>query len=541
MAIELSTEQIAALWDGDADARAVRQTALEYYEGKQAILQKTGERKDGRPYSKTVMNWVSLLVDRQVGFNLGKAIDVGIPNDAEADQETALEQYIGVHKTSDLDSVDMELFRAALIAGYGVELHSYDGQKPKITSYSPLEWVFAFDSEGAIQVAVRRLELASGTIYKGEYLVEGVVLWYVYNTDTLTVYRSSASGSQHSQVQFKVEVEANQHFYGRVPVVRFFVTQGYLAFVSPAFIGLQDAYNTTLSLLLDDNEADIDSMLALYGLNADQLTKKDPEGGESAFQKMRRLGALVFPDKDSSAEFITKGLSTEKPAFTEKQLRQDIHDTGRAPDLSEMVGSTGATSGIALKLKFQAMVEAAQGFAKFVELSVKERIVLLNTIWEFRKEPALKDFEVKLNISLPANETEIWKSIGFLESLLSRLDRARLVPSIENPEQAISNKETEEAEQVEKDQAVAGQPGAGTAEALNAEQPAGFLSPGIQAATLAAVGGDMEGVIEISEEGMADQVAAILAVEGIRVTPDILARIVEDLLELMREKGLVSR
>jgi len=540
MAIELSTEQIAALWDGDADARAVRQKALEYYEGKQGILEKTGFRKDGKAYNKAIMNWVALLVDRQVGFNLGKAIDVSVPNDAEEDQNKALEQYTKVHKTSDLDSVDMELFRAALIAGYGVELHSYDGKTPKITSYSPLEWVFALDSDGAIQVAVRRLELAAGTVYQGDFLDEGIVLWYVYNADTLTIYRSSASDSKSTKVQFNIEVEATKHFYGRVPVVRFFITQGFLAFVSPAFIGLQDAYNNTLSLMLDDNEADIDSMLALYGLNADQLTAKVGKTEETAYEKMRRLGAIVFPDGDSRAEFIVKNLSTEKPAFTEKQLRQDIHDTGRAPDLSEMAGATGSTSGIALKLKFQAMVEAAEGFAKFVELSVKERIVLLNMIWEFKREPTLKDFEVDLNLSLPANETEVWKSIGFLESLLSRLDRARLVPSIENPEQAISNKETEEAEQVEKDQAVAGQPGAGTAEALDAQQPAGFLSPGVQAATLAAVGGDLEGVIEISEEGMADQVAAILAVEGIRVTPDILARIVEDLLELMRARGLIS-
>lgn len=534
--MRLDAKQIVAAWEGDSAGRKVRAKARDYFEGRHAIGQKSGTRKDGKPYNKVAMNWIENLVNRHVGFNLGKAINLTLPDEVDARQAAGLDSYDTVRNGSDLDSVDAELFRDALICGYGVEVHSFDGSAPVVTRYSPLEWVFTWNVDGGMEGAIRRLEVEEGTVYEGELLEDGIILWWAYDAERVTRYRQkSERGSAGGEIE---EVGSQTHFYGRPPVSLFALNADRRALVSPILIGLQDAYNTTLSSHQDDHEADIDSLLAMHGINPDQLIERDPKTGKSLLERMREQGAIAFPDKDSGAEFLTRGLATDKTQFTETLLRGLIHDAGSAPDLKEIVGATGATSGIALSLRFRAMEEAAQGFAKYVRLSIKTRIDLLNTIWSKIGGGSLEDYEVSLSLNVPANEVEIWNAVGALEPLLSRIDRARLVPSIEDPEQAIANKEEEEAQGVA-DQGVA-RPGDGSAMAGagadEANQPAGLTGSDARALALAQKVGDFEGLIGMAADGMDAEVAAILAEAGVRVTPDELQRIIEELLALLRAR-----
>jgi SPP1 family phage portal protein len=531
--MELTAKQIVGAWDGDEAGRKARLKAALYYDGEQAILKKLGARKDGKPYSKTAMNWIANLVDRHVGFNLGKPAGITLPDEVDMRQTIGLDSYDTVRNESDLDSVDAELFRDALICGYGVEVHSFDGENPVISRYSPLEWCFTFNTDGGLESAVRRLEVSAGTVYEGEILAEDTVLWWAYDERNVARYRQrSERGAARAELE---EVERKPHFYGRPPVVLFRLNAERTAFVSGCLIGLQDGYNATLSSHLDDHEADIDSLLAMYGLNPSQLTEKDPESGQTLFEKMRAQGAIAFPDKDSGAEFITRGLATEKTQFTETLLRRLIHDAGKAPDLTEITGATGATSGIALKLRFRAMEEAALGFAKYVRISIKERIDLLNAIWRRTGKGVLEDYDVSLSLTVLTNEVEIWGAVGALEPLLSRVDRARLVPSIEDPDQAIRNKEDEEAQQgAAQGQSLGEEPQPGAAVA---QQPgAGATQAEARAMALSQKVGDFEGLIGLAADGLDAEVAAVLAESGVRVTPDELQRIIEELLALLRAR-----
>ena len=130
--------------------------------------------------------------------------------------------------------------------------------------------------------------------------------------------------------------------------------------------------------------------------------------------------------------------------FTLRTLRANLHTESAAPDLDEIVGTSGATSGIALCLKFQAMIEVAGEFAKYIQASLRERITLLNRIWRLQGRPVLSDYDVTVPLNPPANETEIWQNIGALEPLLSRLDRLRLIPSVADPHAALEAKVAEE-------------------------------------------------------------------------------------------------
>jgi hypothetical protein len=434
--VDLAPGRVLDIWDGGEAARIRLARARDYYEGRHDILRKTGLRKDGRPYNRVVTNWVRILADRHVGFLTAQGIRVTAPREAD---EPAAVQYAHVARANDLGALDSRQFRRALLYGWGVEIHAFDPVRgPVLTDTEPDQWVFVTDEDGATRAAVRRLDLPVGTFFGGEILDADLTLYWAYNAAELRLYRAGADGRALELLL------ARPHAYGVVPVTRFRATPDGREFFGHSFRTLQDAYNLALSAHLDDTETDIDALLALYGVQPQQFAQRNPETGRTYYEEVRELGAITFPDQESRAEFVTRSLGFEKVDFTLRTLRANLHTESAAPDLDEIVGTSGATSGIALCLKFQAMIEVAGEFSKYIQASLRERIALLNRIWRLQGRPVLNDYDVTVPLNPPANETEIWQNIGALEPLLSRLDRLRLIPSVADPHAALDAKMAEE-------------------------------------------------------------------------------------------------
>ena len=578
-ALSLAPDQIGQVWTDSKDTRARQEKGRDYYEGKQAILKKPGKRRDSKEYNKIVMNWAENIVNRHVGF-LGHPFSFSLPAETSAepepaptpepepvagivavgpeppgvedatDDDAALVQYEDLRLACGLSALDSRMVGRALVAGYGVEVHSYDKDTgPQIDDFPAYEWAFVPDENGVDQIAIRRIELTEQTVYQGKFLEESMILWWVYNAKEIVIYEERAVSAKSASVEGMREVSRVPHQYGTLPVFRWSMTPDDSALLSDSFISLQDAYNEALSSQVDDQQSDIDALLKMRGFDPHLLDQLDPTTGLSTMERMKRDGVIVLQDKDSDASYIVKDLPSDKMQATLATLRDLIHVTGAAPDLEEIVGATGATSGIALRLQFQTMVEAATTFKQYIEIALRHRIDLLNGIWAKTGQATLDEYAVDVTFGIPSNEIEIWQNLVGLDPYLSHLDILRLIPSVEDPQAALEAKQAEDAETAAQGLAQQaqmgqmGQPGElgapGGAGAGAGAGAFGGAEPGESVANLSATGKSPEDVIGATSEALAADLPGVLRdAAGVTLTNEQLAAIIEELLALLRAGGL---
>lgn len=420
-------------WRNWADKRAA------YYKGQQAILEKRGVRTDGKDYNKAVMNWIDIFVNRFVGFLGNKAFAVSVDDATDGKEAaSAADNYAEVYEDQGLDGKDSLELRYSLLYGYAVEVVGYDSDdsKPLIDVYDPREWYFIEDENGVAVEAVRRMEVAEGTVLDGELQEKESVRWWVYDTDAVNVYDGDKNPVKNSEL-------SGAHEFGVLPVFRWSISEGREGLISDSILNLQDRFNDMLSAHLDDVETDIDSLLKLQGVSPDEWVRVDAETGKTIGQIVKEQGAICLQDSNSNAEFVNRGFSYDKMEFTLAGLRELLHTSAGVPDLEEIVGATGNTSGIALKLRFQQMIERAGEFATHISRSIRRRIDILNFIWSVKNMPELEDYTVTVSYEIPVNETEIWQSVGSLDPYLSAKDILRLIPSVKDPDRALENKKRE--------------------------------------------------------------------------------------------------
>jgi hypothetical protein len=116
------------------------------------------------------------------------------------------------------------------------------------------------------------------------------------------------------------------------------------------------------------------------------------------------------------------------------------------PDVNEIVGTTGQTSGIALKLMFTPMHERAEDMIVLLKQALRKRIKLLNAIASKRSQQTIENYLIQIQFRIPVNRIEEWANISKLENVVSHQTMLKLLTDIEDPAsemEAIKN-ETEE-------------------------------------------------------------------------------------------------
>lgn len=463
----LISEQIGRIWDAQKDTRNTQTRNEKYYRGDQKILKShIGQtRENGLLYNELVVNFTEDIINRHRGFVFGNPMSVTL-EDQKADR-SALNAYERIRKDNLLDAQDAENYQDSLLKGFSVEVHSFDSETKQIhiDRFDPREWAFVFDSLGAIVFAIRRAVIRRGTWVKKILTDVDFFQWWIYDAEKITVFDDRRSiiarpvgstGTQQPAVpQFDEKTQSfdlsampsavddprvTLHQYGQVPVIVWTSEKDSLPFISDAFISLQDAMNTAASSHMDDFTGDIGALLIATGFQMGEFGKMvlDEDGnstGKTKYQQMQEMGALSIPS-DSNAFFITRQLPFEKAKFTFAELRGFIFMLGMAPDLARAIGVTGQTTGVALKLQFQAQDEKSSISIKYIEGAVRQRIALINRIWGILGLPLLEDYKITFTFSIPVNEIERWQNIGFLADFLSVPDLLRLVGSINDPEAA---------------------------------------------------------------------------------------------------------
>ena len=490
MARMLTSSEITTAWASGAGSRSEMMENHAYFDGDQPILSRNAhkKRKNGLNYHRLVPNVFRVIARRHKGFFLGRPMNLTL---GKTGSEIALAEYNNVRLANALDKLDADHYLEALLSGYSVEVHSYDSVfGPVITQTPAAEWAFVKDEHDVVRYAIRRIELAKGTWFDEQLLSAKVVVWTVYSDEEIQVFSDGSANSATQPVVKSGEDALNSiggvgfvdlpvtqaaieggytgflaqtagsssllpfgppvaHPYGRVPVFQWTGEEDFQPFFTQDFRTLQDAYNETLSMLLDDVEGDIEALLLILGMRQGELSKIqiDAEGNETGrtlMEEIKETGGISM-GADADAKFIVRGLTHEKTKFTLSELRQHLYELGHAPDLSRVVGVTGQTTGIALRLQFQTMTEKSADSQHSVRKSVAERIDLLNRIWKVQNLN-FTGYNIEFTTLIPVNEIERWENIQFLMPLLAAPDLLKLIQSVDDPEEAWTRKKAEIAE-----------------------------------------------------------------------------------------------
>jgi len=414
LGMNLTTNMIDALWSNDTQNRAKRTRRENYYDSKHDILDRDEKYGDGKSKGNIVTNWIGHIVDEHTGTI--SPYQVSSEDDLMVE---AVKEYAQIMDDNFIGSKDIDNRRNAYLFGYGIEVHSFDAEKGQVVikNYPSNEWLIQRDSDGDIALAIRWVSLPEYSIYNQEVLIEEIELISVY---TKTGYVHMEKNGDNWTI-----TEENQHFYGKVPVIQWRVDENASGLVSDALIKQNDEYNETDSANGDSVKIDVDSILKLTGIDSVWATENETI--------IREKRMIPLPD-GGDAEYMSRTFDTARIQDRLDRTRKHIHIMGKVPDVANVVGASGATSGIALKLLFSPMQRNSESVISFLKQSVADRVSLINAMWAKLNKPILEDYTITIQFVMPVNRIEEWQNIGALNGIVSKKTMLELLTDITDPE-----------------------------------------------------------------------------------------------------------
>ena len=442
--IDFTIQNALDLWNHQAPKRERMALRFAYYLGENKITAKKTTRRDNEPHNNAPASWVRYAVDIHTGFLTTTPWRfVAQGDNTEAD--SALEQIAALYDGQNLGAVDAELYEYAILAGYGVEVHSYDSEAKQIQvkAYRPTEWAFVEDEFEELQAAVHRVELPAFRVFEDILLEVPHLLWTVYDAASIRRYiqecGAPAMGTPIGTAAPPKLITDEAHEYKRVPVVRFKADQDGQPLITDAVLSQVDLWDKLINANADDIEQDVNAILALSGYDINAMSQQDVEG-RTPQEKLKQDRILVL-DVDGKAEMLTRNTTIDKFEFATQLSRSEIHRATSTPDMEMITGSTGDTSGISLKLRLRPMQQFATKASHYIKESLSKRVELFNVIFGARDSLELSEYNVLIEPSIPVNELEIITGlrtlVGPVVPMIDAETAAELNPAIDDPAQLI--------------------------------------------------------------------------------------------------------
>jgi len=427
---DLTPEQYEELWLSGADARADMQHRKNYYDGKHAIIGQGELYADGSKKSEKVSNFVKFGIDLYTGSIAGtpyNITDIETVDDTEEGEDVAgsSEIYRDIGTDNNFDSLDTGLLRDALIYGHGLETHEYINDEIVITQRDPLAWMVVYNSDGEKIGVINRSTVASGAFVGDVMLEEPLEILVVYtDTEIITFHKSS---SINEGKWFEPEQHPRtEHQYGAVPVVVFKINEEMATHITDDLIGQQDEYNEIDSASGDDIKSDSDGILAIKGFDLAHIRENS--------ETIRESKLLPLP-QEGDAFYIKKGSDEVRTSSRLERTRENIFMGLIVPDIEQIVGSVGSTSGIALKLKFKPMSDKASYMIANIRPGIRERITLMNTRLGPTGMGVIENYQVNIDFTLPVNRIEEWQNIAATTGIVSHTKQLEMMSDVQDPEQ----------------------------------------------------------------------------------------------------------
>ena len=430
MPLELTPDELSKLWAHAEPVRKDQTLRQNYYAGKHAILSRHETYAGDVAKVNRVANWPKYIVNRFVGMLTSESYMV-TSKEGDAENEGP-ERYSEISEFNDFVALDVELLRLQLAQGSAIELHEFSDNAITVTGHDPRKWLLLRDTSGALVGAIYIVRVAQGTIQDDKPLAKPEERMFFYNDTTRTEFKRTVSeGTSGVDAGSKWEtVEDIPHEYGRVPVFEWRANASGDSLISDDLIGLVDEYNEIFSAAGDDIRREVDALLAIKGFDAEYLRENADIINET---RILPLGS----EESSKAEFLTRKADVEPDTRHLARTREIIHMTGEVPDVEEITGATGQTSGIALRLKFLPMLQSASSIANNIKKGLRARIDLLNVRLDQSEGGVIEDVNLIITFTLPANRIEEWKAINNLNDQVSHKKRLELLTDVDDPEQEL--------------------------------------------------------------------------------------------------------
>jgi SPP1 family phage portal protein len=423
---DLTPKQYEAIWDSGAEERKLMLRQQRYYDGYHDILARDDNTAiDGSQKSARVANFIKFGVDLYTGSIAGDAYNVSAieTRDSDTVNESPAE-YRRVGTANNFDTADIQHLRTALIKGSSLELHEFvDGQE-LITPRDPALWKVVYNSDGAVLGAIHRSDIDKGLFF-GDAMLENKLNIMVVYTDKyiVTYHRDEKKGGAGDWA----EVDSITHGYRQVPLVVFSLNESMESIITEDLIGQQDEYNETDSTSGDDIRGDVDSILWIKGYSKDNIA-------ENA-EVIRQSKILPLPG-EGAAGYLQRNTDFQRIESRIQRTRQHIFMMMSVPDIEEIAGATGTTSGIALRLKFKPMSDNAKYMIGNIRAGIRDRIELINAMHGATTgNMVIENVQVNIDFSLPSNRAEEWQNIGAVSGIVSHTKQLEMLSDVEDPDQ----------------------------------------------------------------------------------------------------------
>ena len=412
---DLTANQVEDIWKAYEPMRDMMKRRRNYYEGRHDIVGRDGVYVDGSRKSEVVTNFIAYGVDLYAGSIAGNpyaisAIEQDVSESTpgeEVEANTGPETYRRVGTQNNFDAMDVSNLINALVEGYGVELHEFRDNKVIATSRDPKMWLPIWNSENEFIGLIYRSTVPAGDFYGETLLDNDLEIMVLYTSSRIKTWHKDMGASKKEWVQ----AEDVQHFYGQVPAVIWRVNEGRKSIITDDIIGQQDEYNDADSSSGDSLRQDTDGVLAIEGYSAKNIADNS--------ETIREYKLLPVPT-GGKAYFITKPTDTQRTEARIARTRSHIFMGMKVPDIEEITGSTGSTSGIALRLKFKPMMDNAKYMIANIRQGVRTRIDLINAVvGRMNDTERIENYQVNIDFALPTNRVEEWQNVAALTGIVS--------------------------------------------------------------------------------------------------------------------------
>jgi SPP1 family phage portal protein len=292
-----------------------------------------------------------------------------------------------------------------------------------------------FGSDGIALAWIYRTKLLKGTIHEGEVLEDDLDRMVVYTDKEIIDYEKQ--GKQNSKKAW-VETSRVSHEYGQPPIVIWQIAPSYDSRITDDVLGQNDEYNEIDSMTGDDIRVDSDGIIILKGISQEHISEN--------MDSVRMLKAMGLPE-GADVSYLVKNASFERAESRLERTREAIHLGLEVPDMESVVGATGATSGIALRIKFLPMIENGTTMIKYIEQSMKGRIYLINAMNAPQgDEVIIEDYRTIISFNLPVNRVEEWQNIGKLDGTVSQKTKLEIFSEVKDVEKEMDRLAAEQAD-----------------------------------------------------------------------------------------------
>lgn len=382
------------------------------YENKYEIS-RLAKKPDWKPDNRIPVNFAKYITDTMNGFF------IGIPIKTTADDETVSEYLEYLDQYNDQDDNNAELSKVCSIYGNGYEMYYVDEQgNIGITYLTPMDAFMIYDD------SILERPLFFIRHYKDADNVE----WGSWS-DGRVVQHFVNRGT------YKWVDEPKIHGFEDVPAVEFVENEERMGIFESA-LPMIDAYNKAISEKANDVDYFADAYLKILGAMLE----------EEELEQLRQRRIINFDGEDASSlvvEFLQKpdGDTTQENLIN--RLEKLIFQISMVANISDE--NFGASSGIALKYKLQAMSNLAKTKErKFTSgMNRRYKLIFSNPVSGMQKD-AWVGIKYQFTLNYPANILEESQIAGNLAGITSHETQLKVLSIVDNVQQEIERMEEEQ-------------------------------------------------------------------------------------------------